>query len=84
MATTKAERPSRLMREMLTLAAEMHANGTMGEAAYRKITMRNVDKVEATAIAPLTGEEIRALREQARMSQAVLARCLNLTVGYVS
>ncbi len=28
--------------------------------------------------------EIRALREQSHMSQAVFARCLNLTVGYVS
>ena len=84
MMRTKADRPSRLMREMLTLAGEMHANGTMDEAAYRKITMRNMDKIEPASVAPLTGEEIRGLREQAHMSQAVFARHLNLTVGYVS
>src|ERR1700752_1195141 len=84
MTTTRVKKPSRLMREMLTLAGEMDANGTMDEATYRKITMRDVNKVEAAELAPLSGEEIRALREQAHMSQAVFARCLNLTVGYVS
>lgn len=34
--------------------------------------------------APITGEEIRALREKAHLSQAVFARDLNRTVGYVS
>ena len=48
MATTKAGRPSRLMREMLTLAGEMHADGTMDEAAYCKFTMRDVGKIEAS------------------------------------
>jgi len=84
MATTKTKKPSRLMREMQTLAGEMRANGTMDDATYRKITMRDLDKAEATTLAPLSGEEIRALRERANMSQAVFARHLNLTAGYVS
>jgi putative transcriptional regulator len=32
----------------------------------------------------MSGKEIRALRERARMSQAVFAHHLNLTPGYVS
>jgi len=32
----------------------------------------------------MTPEEIRALRENARLSQAVFARYLQLTTGYVS
>ena len=36
----------------------------------------------ATAIP--CGEEIRSLRKRARLSQAVFARYLNLTTGYVS
>ena len=72
------------MREMRTLAGEMHANGTMDEATYRKIALRDLDKAEAAPLAPLSGEDIRALRERAHMSQAVFARHLNLTVGYVS
>jgi putative transcriptional regulator len=66
------------------MSKEMHDLGIMDDAAYRKITMRDVGKAEAAAPAPLSGEEIRALREQAHMSQAVFARHLNLTVGYVS
>ena len=84
MATTTTKKPSRLMREMLTLAGEMHANGTMDDASYHKITMRDVRRAEAATLAPLSGDEIRALRERAHMSQAVFAKYLNLTVGYVS
>lgn len=82
--TTTNKKPSRLMREMLTLAGEMHVNGTMDDATYRKITLRDVDKAEAATLAPLSGEEIRALREHAHMSQAVFAKYLNLSVGFVS
>lgn len=82
--TTKAKKPSRLRREILALAHDMHAIGTMDDATYRKITLRDVGKVEAAAPAPLSGEEIRALRQQAHISQAVFARRLNLSVGYVS
>ena len=33
---------------------------------------------------PISGEEIRTLREKANLSQAAFARYLNLTVGYIS
>jgi putative transcriptional regulator len=32
----------------------------------------------------MTGKQIRAVRERAKMSQAVFARYLNLTAGYIS
>lgn len=81
---TKARRPSRLVREMLEMSRDMHDLGIMDEATYRKITMREIDKTEPVAAAALTGDQIRALREQAHMSQAVFARFLNVSVGYVS
>jgi len=63
----------------------MHASGLLDNEGYRKITLRQLPKGEASvATAPLTGDDIRALREQAHMSQAVFAKYLNLTVGYVS
>jgi putative transcriptional regulator len=33
---------------------------------------------------PISGQEIRSIRESAHLSQAAFARFLNLTVGYVS
>ncbi len=84
--TTKANKPkpSRLMAEMRDTATEMHTLGIMDDASYAKITMRQIDKAEAATVATLTGEEIRALREQAKMSQAVFAKYLNMTVGHIS
>ena len=83
--TTKPKTHSRLTRELLEMAKDMHRIGIMDDAGYEKITMRHLgDEAKAPAFAPLKGEDIRALREQAHMSQAVFARYLNLTVGYVS
>jgi putative transcriptional regulator len=76
---------SRLTTELLAMAKDMHVSGVMNDAAYEKITMRHLAGKESPATAePLTGAEIKALRERAHLSQAVFARYLNLTVGYVS
>lgn len=40
--------------------------------------------IHKPVIEPLTGEDIRMIREQAHMSQSVFARYLNVTAGYVS
>jgi putative transcriptional regulator len=49
-----------------------------------KITLRHLGTRAPASTEPISGKEIRALRERAHLSQAVLARYLNLTVGYVS
>jgi putative transcriptional regulator len=56
----------------------------MSKAAHDKITMRHLGKAAQGTTAKLTGKDIRALREKANLSQAVFARYLNLTTGYVS
>lgn len=81
---TKKLRPSRARMEINELAAAMHESGTLDTATFEKITMRDRPRAEAATLAPLTGEDIKALREQAHMSQAVFAQALNLTPGYVS
>jgi len=56
----------------------------MDAATHAKITLRHLGERADVVAKPMTGEEIRKLREQAHLSQAVFARYLNLTVGYVS
>lgn len=82
--TTKKDKPSRLTQAMLETAKDMRDAGVLEEAAYEKITMRHLGAEDKTKIEPLAAEEIRQMREQAHMSQAVFARYLNVTVGYVS
>jgi len=81
---TKKKAPSRLTEALLEMADDMHRVGIMNESTYHKITVRHLgDKVLSTA-EPISGEEIRTLREREHLSQAAFARYLNLTVGYVS
>jgi putative transcriptional regulator len=62
----------------------MRRAGIMGAATHGKITARHLGDQAAATAEPMTGKEIRSLRERAHISQAVFARYLNLTVGYVS
>jgi putative transcriptional regulator len=76
---------SRLTRELLETVQDMHASGLMTKAAHDKITMRHLGAAAPSTIpVKLTGPQIKALREKVNLSQAVFARLLNLTVGYVS
>lgn len=63
----------------------MHKSGLLTNAARDKITMRHLGAdVPAPVRARISGPEIRAIREEAKLSQAVFARYLNVTTGYVS
>ena len=84
MSKTKTKKISRLTRELLETADDMHRIGLMDAATHEKITVRHLGEKAASAAAPISGTEIRALRERAHLSQAVFARYLNVTVGYVS
>ena len=49
-----------------------------------KSTLRTFDELCLTPLTPLTPDEIKALRLEASVSQAVFARYLNVTTGSVS
>lgn len=69
---------------MLEMADDAFRAGAMDEAIRAKITLRHLgDRGDALA-EPISGDDIRKLREDAHLSQAVFARYLNLTTGYVS
>ena len=82
--TARDKKNTRLAQALLETAKDMHKTGILNDAAYGKITMRHLGEQDRAEIEPLTGEEIRAIRERAHMSQAVFAHYLNVTVGYVS
>ena len=69
---------------MFETAKDMRQSGIMDEKACTKITMRHLGTKGKSEVESLTGEDIRAMREQAHMSQAVFAHHLNVTTGYVS
>jgi putative transcriptional regulator len=75
---------SELSEAILEMAEDMHRLGIMGDENYRKITMRHIGLNPLPTSEPITPDEIRTLREREHISQAVFARYLNLTVGYVS
>jgi len=60
-------------------AADLHEAGLID-----KKTMRDFDESCLTPVAPLTPDEIRALREREHVSQTVFANYLNVTPNLVS
>ena len=84
----KNKKLSRLTTALLETAKDMHDTKIMSQSSYDKITMRHLGDKEETSIKLLideiTGEEIQRMRRRAQMSQAVFARYLNLTPGYIS
>jgi putative transcriptional regulator len=80
--TTKELSP--ITEALLETAEGLHRVGIMDDAAYEKITLRHLGPKSLSVAQPISGEEIRTLREKANLSQAAFARFLNLTTGYVS
>ena len=80
----KTRNRSRLAKALLETADDMRRVGVMDTATHEKITLRHLRSRSGPGAEPITGEEIRSLRQRAHLSQAVFARHLNLTTGYVS
>lgn len=78
--TTKAKGSARLDAAML----EMARDGLLSRELAEKITLRVLGDKSPARPQVLSATEIKDLREKARMSQAVFARYLNLTTGYLS
>lgn len=75
----KKQYRSRLMASIHETVEGLHEAGVMD-----KRTLRGFDELCLTPVKPLQPEEIRALRQRERASQAVFARHLNVTTGLIS
>jgi putative transcriptional regulator len=78
MRKTKTYR-SDLLAAVHETATDLHVAGLMP-----KSTMREFDTLCLTPVQPLTPRQIKAIREQQQVSQAVFARFLNVTPGLIS
>jgi putative transcriptional regulator len=75
---------SPLAKALLETTGDMRKAGLIDKASREKVTLRDLGTAGRAGPAPVSGRQIRAMREQAKLSQAVFARYLNLTAGYVS
>lgn len=80
----KEIKPNRLTEALLETANDLRQAGIMDAATHEKITLRHLGTRASAMDEPITADDIRSLRESAHLSQAVFARYLNLTTGYVS
>jgi putative transcriptional regulator len=62
----------------------LHRLGALDDDELRKITMRDVELDRIERAGPPSPREIVAIREGARMSQAVFARLLDVSAGTLS
>jgi putative transcriptional regulator len=80
----KTTKPSRMVEAILETIDGMRRIGIMDAETHAKITIRHLGPEAGALPEPISGDDIRKLREDAHLSQAVFARYLNLTTGYVS
>lgn len=76
---------SRMTRAILETVEDMNRGGLIDPAIYEQITLRHLpDDQRAIEFSVPSADDIKALREKANLSQAMFARKLNLSTGYVS
>ena len=81
---TNKQKPSRVTRELLEMADDMHRIGIMDVETHQQITVRHLGRELPRTAAPISSADIRAARERAHLSQAALACYMNVSVGFIS
>jgi hypothetical protein len=76
---TPTQKPSRLAQALLEAADDMHRSGVIGPAARDKITMRHLGDVAEPVVEPMSGEDIRRVREILATVKPLAAEYYSLT-----
>jgi putative transcriptional regulator len=71
-------------RSEIAKAVHEGVRGMHGLGLADKQTMRDFDVRCLTTVEDLTAKDVQKLRKREGISQAVLAKCLNVTTNYVS
>ena len=82
--TKKQSGAGRMRDDILEAAEGLHRAGIVSAATLAKITARDVDLTKLPRVTSPSGAEIVAMRERAKMSQAVFARVLNVATSTLS
>jgi putative transcriptional regulator len=80
----KQKQLSPVAEAIIEMADGMLRVGIMDKEEHRKITLRHLGKATLFTAEPITGADIRSMRERAELSQAAFARYLNLSPGYIA
>jgi putative transcriptional regulator len=83
-AEAAATAPSRLRGEIVEMTAMLNRAGAVSDDELEKTTIRMLGRDALPKIEPLSAAEIAAVREQAGVSQAVMAGYLNVGVSTIS
>ena len=75
---------SSMVEVILETAGDLHRHGLLDEEEFRQITVRHLGPKTLPTAKPIKAKDIQKMRERANLSQAVFARSLNLSVGYIS
>lgn len=75
---------ARMRAELVELTEDMHAVGLVSDDEMEKTTLRMLGPDALPRTKPVKPGEIVSIREQARMSQAVFARLLDVSTGTLS
>jgi putative transcriptional regulator len=81
---TSMKTPGQIGKAIAEMAEDQYDAGMIDAATFEKITIRHLAEKPVMTAAPLTPEQIRQARENEHLSQAALARYLNVTTGFVS
>lgn len=77
-------KPKRKYRDPIAAAVHEGVSGMYRLGLVDKTTMREFDMSCLTVVEPLSAKDIAKLRKREGVSQAVFARCLNVTTTYIS
>ena len=79
-----SKRPTRMQAALLETTRDFVEGSLTPEGDLRKLTLRVAGKGSLPVAPKLTPTDIRSVREEANVSQAVLAAYIGVSVGFLS